>query len=241
MTTSSPTISAHNGRISREYEAELENIGRVELVGAVWRHSPLRQYANAVSRKKSDQRRRAAAKRYARKYVPRGPQRVDYLTELILCIADRITEARRELPQPGSKDIGAWAAAALIPWQSYGWDDGPAVGGRVRRVRDSHVDRLRKGAKMVARRGSGHCINLECPLAAGDDTDYCAGCAVDADIQRDHNLRRKAIDEVWTAALAPRRPEDTHDPYVGRTYPIKRSAARSAARAPDRQQLRADG
>lgn len=234
MTTSSTPISAHNGRISREYEAELENIGRVVLVGAVWRHSPLRQYANAVSRRKSDQRRRAAAKRYARKYVPRGPQRVDYLTELILCIADRITEARRELRQPGSKDVGAWAAAALVPWQSYSWGDGPAVGGRVRRVRDSHIDRLCAAGKMVARRGSGHCINLECSLAADDDSDYCAGCAVDPDIQRDHNLRRKAIDELWTAVLAPRRPGEAHDPHAGRTYAIKPTAARSAARTPDR-------
>lgn len=54
---------------------------------------------------------------------------------------------------------------------------------------------------MVARRGARRCINLACEEnAAGGD--YCSECEKRTDVQRDHNMRRKQIDDLWSAVLS---------------------------------------
>lgn len=196
---------AANGRISAEYEAHVTNAGTVALVCALYGHGALKDAARRVSCLRSDQRRRAAARGYARKYVPRGRERLEYMTELIEHVADRYTETRHQSDEPTSKDFRMQTDAALLTWASYGFGvDAPGSGDRARRVRASHFERLHDGAAMVVRRGAGRCLNLGCQQAAGAG-DYCLACATNADVQRDHNLRRKAIDELWIAVLRRRR------------------------------------
>lgn len=203
--TSSCAKVGDNGRISAEYEAHVRNAGTVALVCALYGDGALKDAARRVSCLRSDQRRHAAARRYARKYVPRGREPLEYMTELIEHVADRYTETRSEFAEPTSKDFRVQTDTALLTWASYGFGvDAPGSGDRARRARASHFGRLHDGAAMVVRRGAGRCINLECERPSGPG-DYCRGCASDPDVQRDHNLRRKTIGELWTAVLARRR------------------------------------
>ncbi len=122
------------------------------------------------------------------------------MTTLIEHVADRYSAARER--DPTLKLIRREADSALLTWAAYGFGvDAPGSTDRARRVRASHFRRLRDGALMVVRRGADRCLNLACERPAGAG-DYCRGCASDADVQRDHNLRRKAIDELWTAVLS---------------------------------------
>lgn len=213
--TSSATKLGANGRISAEYEAHAKNAGTRLLVCALYADGKLKTYAHAVSREKSAQRRHAAARRYARKYVPRGRDRLEFMTEWIEAVADRYRQrepgqldastenlSRRDAVRRAARRARVPTDGVLLSRATYAFVvDAPGSGDRTRRVRASHFDRLRDGAAMVVRRGADRCLNLGCRQAAGAG-DYCLACATDADVQRDHNLRRKAIDELWTAVLS---------------------------------------
>lgn len=196
--------ATRNGQITAGYEALVENAGRVLLVGALHELGELRKQAEVVSRKQSASRRRVAARRAARRYVPRGPERREFMAALIERVADRYSQMRREPEQPSLKVMRLRADFALLGAAAYAvYPDAPQSGDRARRARDSYFERLHSGARMVARRGAGRCINLDCDQRSGS-VDYCEHCSEDADVQRDHTKRRKTIDELWTSVLGAR-------------------------------------
>ena len=94
MQLSSNTKPAANGRIDGEYEAHVRHAGTLVLVCALYAAGTLKKHARVVSCLQSDQRRHAGARRSARSYVPRGRERLEYMTSLIEHVADRFSEVR---------------------------------------------------------------------------------------------------------------------------------------------------
>jgi hypothetical protein len=200
MREGSRTVSRDNCRIDPFYEAAAAALPAQILVFALLEDDSARQYARTISSanrsRRPEQYRLAQARRYARWYVPRGPDAFEAITNLLLRMAGRYEEARKA--GATQREMRFSVSSALLTPAGFSYTEGGAVT-RERRVKANSMERMHKAAAMVVARGAGRCMNLQCgaPTTSGS---YCPPCEADPEVERDHNQRLKAIEALWKAA-----------------------------------------
>ncbi|MBA3366142.1 MAG: hypothetical protein H0U03_10225 [Actinobacteria bacterium] len=163
------------------------------------------QHAVALSCKKAPSRRAAERRRLAARYAPRGPQKRELIEELLERVASTIEQARKQQGLPFA-DIRPWSLAPLANVGGCAFYPGDELreGDARRRPKRGPVhdacEALWAGAQLIARRGSGCCMRLECRSRAAVG-DYCPACSSDEAVRRDHNRRVKLMEAVWASAV----------------------------------------
>lgn len=138
-------------------------------------------------------------------YAPRGPRKRQVIEQLLERTAERIRLGRsRGVPTKELRPFGLAALPVVGACAFYPSDElrpGDAQRGPKAGPAHNASESIWIGAQLVARRGAGRCLRMECNSRAVEG-DYCRRCASRASVQRDHNQRVKRMEPVWQSAVA---------------------------------------
>jgi hypothetical protein len=204
MNKASRRETANNCDITRaERAAWVDAFGARGLTVALTTEPAFFEQALKLSCIEESGRRASSARRIARAYAPRGPQKCELIALLLLEVAECIEDARgRGLTTEMTRELSLATLAAHGSFAAY-VSDALLPGDARRRPKSGAHDGLEtiwEGAQMIARRGAGRCLRLSCTGRARRG-DYCAACGSNPDVRRDHNRRLKVLESAWDSAI----------------------------------------
>ena len=139
------------------------------------------------------------------RYAPRGARRRQVIEQLLEQAAVRISVGRvKRVPTEELRPFGLAALPVVGACAFYPGDE-LRTGDAQRRPKVGRSHNASKalwiGAQLLARRGAGRCLRLECDNGAVEDS-YCRRCASDEAVRLDCNRRLKLMEPVWDSAVA---------------------------------------